>query len=132
MMHIFALTQKSWLLLLKLFPPTDNQVCIVWYFGVCNTGISNGENAFEGLRSPFQNDDGSTNFSSIEDAYHPRNRAMLEIIFNQLENIRQVEHSRHKRQANYFSNILLGLMAYSFNYKNRPGKANLSTHDNCI
>ena len=32
-------------------------------------------------------------------------RAIIETIFDQLKNICQVEHSRHRSVANYFNNI---------------------------
>ena len=34
------------------------------------------------------------------DAYHLRKRAVIETIFDQLKNIFQVEHSRHRSPAN--------------------------------
>jgi hypothetical protein len=48
-----------------------------------------------------------------------RKRAIIETIIDQLKNICQIEHSRHRSQFNYFADILAGLIAYSFQDK-RP------------
>ena len=53
----------------------------------------------------------------MEDAYHLRKRAIIETIFDQLKNICQVEHSRHRSVANYFNNIFSALIAYNFKDK---------------
>lgn len=50
----------------------------------------------------------------MEDAYLLRKRAIIETIFDQLKNICQVEHSRHRSVANYFNNIFAALIAYNF------------------
>ncbi len=50
----------------------------------------------------------------VQDAYHLRKRAIIETIFDQLKNICQVEHSRHRSVANYFNNIFASLIAYNF------------------
>ncbi len=50
----------------------------------------------------------------MADAYHLRKRAIIETIFDQLKNICQVEHSRHRSVANYFNNIFSALIAYNF------------------
>lgn len=46
-----------------------------------------------------------------------RKRAIIETIIDQLKNICQIEHSRHRSQLNYFADILTGLIAYSFQNK---------------
>ena len=53
----------------------------------------------------------------MADAYHLRKRAIIETIFDQLKNICQVEHSRHRSVANYFNNIFSALIAYNFKDK---------------
>jgi len=42
-----------------------------------------------------------------------RKRAIIETIIDQLKNISQIEHSRHRSVVNYFVNVLCGLIAYS-------------------
>lgn len=53
----------------------------------------------------------------MADAYLLRKRAVIETIFDQLKNICQVEHSRHRSVANYFNNIFSALIAYNFKDK---------------
>jgi hypothetical protein len=40
-----------------------------------------------------------------------RKRAIIETIIDQLKNISQIEHSRHRSGANYFADIIAGLIA---------------------
>jgi len=42
-----------------------------------------------------------------------RKRAIIETIIDQLKNISQIEHSRHRSVTNFFVNVLCGLIAYS-------------------
>nr|WP_199399524.1 transposase [Candidatus Enterovibrio escacola] len=39
---------------------------------------------------------------------------IIETVFNQLKNISQIEHSRHRSCINYMVNLLTGLITYSF------------------
>lgn len=50
-----------------------------------------------------------------------RRRAIIETIIDQLKNISQIEHSRHRSITNFFVNVLCGLIAYS----RRPSKPSL-------
>jgi hypothetical protein len=50
-----------------------------------------------------------------------RRRAIIETIIDQLKNISQIEHSRHRRVPNFFVNVLCGLIAYC----RRPVKPSL-------
>ncbi|WP_281756614.1 IS982 family transposase, partial [Neptunitalea chrysea] len=50
----------------------------------------------------------------IQDAFLLRKRAIIETIIDQLKNICQVEHSRHRSVPNYFNNIFTALIAYNF------------------
>jgi transposase len=50
-----------------------------------------------------------------------RRRAIIETIIDQLKNISQIEHSRHRSVTNYFVNVLCGLIAYC----RRPSKPSL-------
>ena len=61
----------------------------------------------------------------LKDVYHLRKRAIIETIFDQLKNICQVEHSRHRSVANYFNNIFAALIAYNFKDKKPSLKNNL-------
>ena len=46
-----------------------------------------------------------------------RKRAVIESVFDQLKNISQIEHSRHRSAANFLVNVLAGLTAYTFREK---------------
>jgi len=50
-----------------------------------------------------------------------RHRAIIETIIDQLKNISQIEHSRHRSVSNFFVNGLCGLIAYC----RRPSKPSL-------
>lgn len=46
-----------------------------------------------------------------------RKRAIIETVFDQLKNISQIEHSRHRSFWNFLVNIIAGLAAYSWREK---------------
>ncbi len=54
-----------------------------------------------------------------------RRRAIIETIIDQLKNISQIEHSRHRSISNFFVNVLCGLIAYC----RRPVKPSLGLDD---
>jgi hypothetical protein len=51
-----------------------------------------------------------------------RKRAIIETIIDQLKNISQIEHTRHRSPLNFFVNVLAGLIAYC----HRPKKPSLN------
>jgi transposase len=51
-----------------------------------------------------------------------RKRALIESVNDQLKNISQIEHSRHRSVINFFVNLFAGLTAYSL----RPKKPSLN------
>ncbi len=51
---------------------------------------------------------------SLEKKILLRKRSIIETINDQLKNISQIEHSRHRSPFNCFVNIICGLIAYSF------------------
>ena len=51
---------------------------------------------------------------SIEDKILLRKRSVIETVNDQLKNICQVEHSRHRSFGNFLSNLISGLIAYCF------------------
>jgi hypothetical protein len=53
----------------------------------------------------------------IEDKLLLRKRAVIESVNDQLKNISQIEHSRHRSVSNFFVNVLSGIIAYSFREK---------------
>ena len=46
-----------------------------------------------------------------------RKRAVVETVIDQLKNISQIEHSRHRSVINYFADIIAGLIAYTYRDK---------------
>lgn len=54
-----------------------------------------------------------------------RKRAIIESVNDQLKNICQVEHSRHRSRFNFLVNLLAGLVAYSYH----PMKPSLDLND---
>lgn len=50
----------------------------------------------------------------LKDKILLRKRSVIETINDELKNICQVEHSRHRSLTNFISNLISGLIAYSF------------------
>lgn len=57
-----------------------------------------------------------------------RRRAIMETINDQLKNISQIEHSRHRSPLNFVVNLLAGLIAYCC----QPKKPSLRLHDHLL
>lgn len=49
----------------------------------------------------------------LSDKWLLRHRAIIETINDQLKNISQIEHSRHRSPTNFLVNVICGLIAYS-------------------
>jgi hypothetical protein len=54
---------------------------------------------------------------SMFDKIMLRKRAVIESVIDQLKNVSQIEHSRHRSVANCFVNLVAGLVAYTFREK---------------
>ncbi len=54
---------------------------------------------------------------SMFDKIMLRKRAVIESVIDQLKNISQIEHSRHRSVANCFVNLIAGLIAYTYREK---------------
>ena len=54
-----------------------------------------------------------------------RKRALIEIINDQLKNISQVAHTRHRSVDNFLVNLVAGLIGYS----HQPKKPSLNLRD---
>lgn len=50
----------------------------------------------------------------LKDKILLRKRSVIETVNDELKNICQVEHSRHRSFENFITNIIAGLIAYSF------------------
>ena len=46
-----------------------------------------------------------------------RKRFIIETVFDQLKNISQIEHSRHRSCVTFMVNLVAGLIAYTFQDK---------------
>ena len=55
----------------------------------------------------------------LEDAVLLRKRSVIETIIDQLKNVSQIEHSRHRSPTNFLVNLVCGLIAYGHQDK-RP------------
>jgi len=65
---------------------------------------------------------------SIADKVMLRKRALIETIIDQLKNIAQIEHSRHRCFTNFITNIFAALCAYSYAPKKPSIKSNFEFH----
>ena len=72
-----------------------------------------------GIRSNMKN-----RLMLLSDKVMLRKRSIIETINDQLKNISQIEHSRHRSVANFFINLISGLLAYCF----QPKKPSLHLH----
>jgi len=50
----------------------------------------------------------------LKDKIMLRKRSVIETINDELKNMGQVEHSRHRSFGNFITNMLAGLIAYNF------------------
>lgn len=57
-----------------------------------------------------------------------RKRAIIESVIDQLKNISQVEHSRHRSVWNFYGNLVAGLIAYTY----QPLKPNLELRKDLV
>ena len=63
----------------------------------------------------------------LEDKLMLRKRSIIETINDQLKNISQIEHTRHRSVDNFFVNVVAGLIAYC--HKEKKPALNLSPQD---
>ena len=54
---------------------------------------------------------------SVFDKLMLRKRGIVESVVDQLKNISQIEHTRHRSVYNFFVNLIAGLVAYTFREK---------------
>jgi hypothetical protein len=65
----------------------------------------------------------------LKDKIMLRKRSIIETINDELKNMCQIEHSRHRSVANFLSNLLAGLAAYSF-FPKKPAITYNPVHTN--
>lgn len=64
----------------------------------------------------------------LSDKLFLRKRGIIETIIDQLKNISQIEHSRHRSPTNFLANLIAGLIAYS----HQPKKPSLHVPERAI
>jgi hypothetical protein len=64
----------------------------------------------------------------MEDKLLLRRRALIESVVEQLKNISQIEHTRHRSPANFLVNLICGLIAYT----HQPKKPSLGIERNAL
>lgn len=69
----------------------------------------NGIQMITGIRKNMKN-----SLMTMSDKIMLRKRSIIETINDELKNICQIEHSRHRSFANFLTNMISGLLAYSF------------------
>ena len=65
----------------------------------------------------------------LEDKLLLRKRYIIETILDQLKNISQIEHSRHRKPANFAVNLIAGLIAYQLQPKKPSLDLDLDSKD---
>jgi hypothetical protein len=70
---------------------------------------NNGIHLISGIKKNMKN-----KLMSFRDKILLRKRSVIETINNEIKNIYQVEHSRHRSPANFLINLLVALAAYCF------------------
>jgi hypothetical protein len=71
--------------------------------------FTNGIHLITGIRNNMKN-----SLLSLSDKIMLRKRAVIETVNDELKNICQLEHSRHRSFANFMANLVAGLIAYAF------------------
>ena len=77
-----------------------------------NNLLKRGLKLITGIRKNMKN-----KLISIKDKLLLRKRSIIETINDQIKNISQIEHSRHRSIWNFFVNLLAGLTAYTYQPK---------------
>lgn len=76
---------------------------------LCQTLFEDGIHLVTGIRRNMKNQ-----LMSLRDKIMLRKRSIIETINDQLKNICNIEHSRHRSFHNFINNALAGIIAYSF------------------
>nr|ADO19008.1 transposase [Nostoc flagelliforme str. Sunitezuoqi] len=56
-----------------------------------------------------------------------RKRSLIETVNDQLKNISQIQHTRHRSVCNFMVNVIAGIIAYT--YQDKKPSLNLTTED---
>jgi hypothetical protein len=66
-------------------------------------------------------------FMSVFDKLMLRKRSIIETIHDQLKNISQIEHTRHRSPANFLVNVIAAIIAYT--HRDKKPSLNIRTND---
>jgi hypothetical protein len=83
-----------------------------WFFGFKLHLIVNDRGEWLACRLTPGNANMTNRLMLLSDRVLRRRRAILESICDQLKNISQIEHTRHRSLANFMVNLVAGLIAY--------------------
>jgi hypothetical protein len=67
---------------------------------------------------------------SLQDKLLLRKRALIETINDQLKNISQIAHTRHRSARNFLVNLVAGLIAYT--HQEKKPSLNVSTSEQAL
>lgn len=65
---------------------------------------------------------------TMSDKINLRKRSVIETVNDELKNMCQIEHSRHRSIGNFFTNLIGGLIAYSF-FPKKPSISHSTNND---
>lgn len=68
----------------------------------------------------------------LKDKLILRKRAVIESVNDELKNICQIEHTRHRSFTNFITNLIAGLLAYSFLPKKPSIKVDFVDQDQLV
>jgi hypothetical protein len=68
----------------------------------------------------------------LQDRIYLRKRAIIETVNDELKNICQIEHTRHRSFTNFISNLVAALLAYSFMPKKPSIKVEFVDQDQLV
>ena len=68
----------------------------------------------------------------LKDKLILRKRAVIESVNDELKNISQIEHTRHRSFTNFITNLIAGLLAYSFLPKKPSIKVDFVDQDQLV
>jgi hypothetical protein len=69
-------------------------------------------------------------FLDLTDKLFLRKQAIIETVFDQLKNISQIEHTRHRSFWNFLANLVSGLIAYT--WREKKPSLNYNVKDLCL
>ena len=88
-----------------------------WFYGMKLHVVVNDQGELLGMMITKLRKNMKNKLMPLMDKLLLRKRGIIETIFDQLKNISQIEHSRHRSPINFLVNLFAGLVAYSLQPK---------------